>query len=113
MAVDVDNFRPHDEDVLEWIVGAMQVKAVTQEHLMSDFDKLMSRNKALVATEAEDQSQGLTLDHMRRCFFGNYTDPDAEPSARVYKEVQDVPALITTMEAYLTDHNGANRQCSV
>ena len=73
---------------------------------MSDFDKLMSRNKALVAPEAGSHADGLNLDHMRRCFLGGYTDPDAEASARIYKEVQDVPGLITTMEAYLADHNG-------
>ncbi len=78
---------------------------------MSDFDKLMSRNKALVAPEAGSQADGLTLDHMRRCFFGGYTDPDAEASTRVYKEVQDVASLITTMEAYLADHNGM-RACT-
>lgn len=76
---------------------------------MSDFDKLMARNKALAVPQTAGKSEELTLDHMRRCFFGGYTDPDAAPDARIYKEVQDVPGLITTMEAYLTDHNGAPR----
>ena len=73
---------------------------------MSDFDKLMARNKALAVPEAAGRPEGLTLDHMRRCFFGGYTDLDAAPDARIYKEVQDVAGLITSMEAYLTDHNG-------
>eukprot|EP00955_Chlamydomonas_euryale_P034508 349803-Chlamydomonas_euryale.AAC.1 len=48
---------------------------------------------------------------MRRCFFGDYMDVDAEePSARRYSEVRDVSALLSAMEDYLADHNSVSKR---
>lgn len=76
-----------------------QAKTTTVTHLGEDYDSLMTQvagNKG-TATSCED---------MRNCFFGDYMDSSKAPEERNYAEVVDVPALISTMEGYLVDHNG-------
>ena len=51
----------------------------------------------------------ISCEDMRNCFFGDYVDSSKDPEERTYAEVVDVPALITTMEGYLVDHNGQPR----
>lgn len=48
----------------------------------------------------------VSCENMRNCFFGDYVDSSKAPEERKYAEVADVPALISTMEGYLVDHNG-------
>ena len=55
---------------------------------------------------ANDSSTAISCEDMRNCFFGNYADSSQAPEERNYAEVVDVPALISTMEGYLVDHNG-------
>jgi dynein heavy chain len=50
------------------------------------------------------------LKPLRRCFFGDYSDSSAEPDARQYQEISDVPKLLTTMEEYLMDFNGTSKR---
>lgn len=77
----------------------MQGKTTTSTHLGEDFDSLMRQ-------VAGDKSLAISCEDMRNCFFGGYVDSSKGPEERTYAEVVDVPALITTMEGYLVDHNG-------
>jgi len=87
-----------------WLIE--QVKATTLSVLGEPFDKLMAHLK----DPAEEPEALVTLEHMRRCFFGDYMDVDAEPAERRYAEVTDVAKLVTTVEEYLMDHNGMSKR---
>ena len=50
------------------------------------------------------------LEHMRRVFFGDYMDVDAEPDDRRYGENVDVPAMVAQMDTYLADYNGMSKR---
>ena len=50
----------------------------------------------------------VSCEDMRNCFYGAYLDSSKGPDDRQYSPVTDVPALISTMEGYLVDHNGMN-----
>lgn len=77
----------------------MQAKATIAAHMGEDYDTLMGQ-----MVGAKDAA--VSCEDMRNCFFGGYVDSSKAPEERHYTEVTDVPALITTMEGYLVDHNG-------
>lgn len=45
---------------------------------------------------------------MRRCLFGAYMRPDLRPADRPYAEVAHDAALLSTLEAYMAEHDGAD-----
>lgn len=77
----------------------LQAKTTTVSHLGEDYDSLMTQI-------AGNKGTAISCEDMRNCFFGDYVDSSKAPEERNYAEVVDVPALITTMEGYLVDHNG-------
>lgn len=75
----------------------MQARSTTQKHLSESLDGLFSH---LRAGRAEGEGGGgkgaagdaITNEDMRRCFFGDFMDTEAEePVQRKYGEVTDVP----------------------
>ena len=77
----------------------VQAKATTAAHLGEDYDTLLGQTVGATG-------EAVTCEHMRNCFFGSYVDSSKAAEERSYAEVADVPALITTMETHLVDHNG-------
>jgi len=77
----------------------LQAKITTVTHLGEDYDSLMIQ-------VAGNKGTAISCEDMRNCFFGDYMDSSKAPEERNYAEVVDVPALISTMEGYLVDHNG-------
>ncbi|DBA76763.1 TPA: hypothetical protein ACH3X2_008790 [Trebouxia sp. C0005] len=89
-----------DNDRL-WLL--QQAKITTVTHLGEDYDSLMTQ-------VAGSKGTAISCEDMRNCFFGDYVDSSKAPEERDYAEVVDVPALITTMEGYLVDHNGMSKR---
>ncbi len=81
------------------LIFLVQAKSTTSTHLGEEYDNLMGQVAACKGT-------AITCEDMRTCFFGDYMDSSKAPEERTYAEVLDVPALISTMEGYLVDHNG-------
>ncbi|KAG2451278.1 hypothetical protein HYH02_003884 [Chlamydomonas schloesseri] len=95
-----------DDTDRQWLMG--QVKATVSVHLGTSFDGLMT---GLLSEEDRKSGRAITHEDMRRCFFGDYADTnEPEPSLRKYAEVADVATLLTTMEEYLSDHNGTSKR---
>ncbi|CAD7701708.1 unnamed protein product [Ostreobium quekettii] len=89
-----------DKDRL-WLID--QVQKTVRDHLGVEFGKLMS-------TVASDEDTPITHEDMRRCFFGDYMDVDAEPPERKYREISDVDELLSAMENYLFDYNATSKR---
>ena len=88
-----------DDKDRTWLLKHVQDACAT--HIGREFEELMS----------ELSSGGpVNNESMRRCFFGDYMDVDAEPDDRRYAEVSDIPALLGAMEDYLRDHNGMSKR---
>ena len=77
----------------------LQAKVTTSTHLGEEYDSLMA---PVLATKGN----AVSCEDMRNCFYGAYIDSSKGPEDRQYSPVTDVPALISTMEGYLVDHNG-------
>jgi len=60
---------------------------------------------ALDETDVPADQKRLELEHLRRIFYTDFMEFDSEPMDRQYREVQDVPAIITVVDNYLGDHN--------
>lgn len=60
----------------------------------------------MMAPVLATKGNAVSCEDMRNCFFGSYLDSSKGPEDRQYSPVTDVPALISTMEGYLVDHNG-------
>jgi hypothetical protein len=94
-----------------------QARDSLRAHLSADLDELM---RPVVATSRARPAPGVGLspalaqapervgcEAMRRCIFGAYMQPDLRPADRAYAEVTDAPALLSRLEAYMADHDGA------
>ena len=88
-------------------------------HLSADLDELMrdvlapprarhARPRAPTLDPAPDpEPQPVGREAMRNCMFGAYMQPELRPADRVYTEVTDPQALLSTLEAYMAEHDGA------
>lgn len=97
-----------------------QARDSLRAHLGADLDELMRpvvaapRARAapgaglgLALAQAPEQPERVGCDAMRQCIFGAYMQPDLRPADRTYTEVADAPALLSRLEAYMADHDGA------
>ena len=88
-------------------------------HLRADLDELIhdvlasprlrhARPKSVPLDPAQDRRlQPVGREAMRHCTFGAYMQPELRPADRVYTEVTDPQALLSTLEAYMAEHDGA------
>ncbi|GMH41768.1 hypothetical protein BSKO_09678 [Bryopsis sp. KO-2023] len=90
-----------DEKYQQWFLSAL--KQTTATSLNADFDKLFKH----VANEANIPD----TESIRRCFFGNYKNQEAEePSLRPFSEIIDIALLISKMDECLVDHKSTSKQ---
>ncbi|GLC60993.1 hypothetical protein PLESTB_001703700 [Pleodorina starrii] len=63
-------------------------------------------------TQAQASSNGgeLSIEEVRRCFFGDYMDDNEDPAARLYDEISDMSSLTSRVEELLADHNAASKR---
>lgn len=85
------------------VVCASKVERTVGEHFGSTLGKLMS-------TVVPSEDALVTHEELRRCFFGDYMNVEADPSERQYQEVSDVEQLLSTMEQYLVDYNATSKR---
>ena len=89
-------------------------------HLSADLDELMrgvlasprsrhAKPRAPTMDPAQKPDPELVgREAMRHCIFGAYMQPELHPADRVYTEVTDTQALLSTLEAYMAEHDGAH-----
>ena len=87
-------------------------------HLSADLDELMrdvlasprsrhARPRAPALDPAQNSDpQTVGREAMRNCIFGAYMQPELRPADRMYTEVTDPQALLSTLEAYMAEHDG-------
>ncbi len=69
----------------------LQAKATTQKHLSDNIDNLFAHLREGRAP-GSDTGDAITNEDMRRSFFGDYMDTEAdEPALRKYGEIVDIP----------------------
>ncbi|PNH03664.1 Dynein heavy chain 7, axonemal [Tetrabaena socialis] len=81
------------------------LRTVMKDKLASKFDKLFAHLHADSGSAGE-----VTIECVRRCFFGDYMDGNDEPASRLYDEVTDTHALIARVEELLADNNATSKR---
>jgi dynein heavy chain len=72
-----------------WLIE--QARVTTKAHLSESLDAIFSHLRE-GRGEEEDASELITNEDMRRSFFGDYMDTEAEePHLREYGEITDIP----------------------
>eukprot|EP00201_Polytomella_parva_P020499 CAMPEP_0175042260 /NCGR_PEP_ID=MMETSP0052_2-20121109/2450_1 /TAXON_ID=51329 ORGANISM="Polytomella parva, Strain SAG 63-3" /NCGR_SAMPLE_ID=MMETSP0052_2 /ASSEMBLY_ACC=CAM_ASM_000194 /LENGTH=3805 /DNA_ID=CAMNT_0016305023 /DNA_START=33 /DNA_END=11446 /DNA_ORIENTATION=+ len=61
-------------------------------------------------TNAPTDPNSVTIEDLRRMFFGDYMDQNDDPEMRLYDEVTNVASLTTRVEDLLTDHNATSKR---
>ncbi|KAG2482389.1 hypothetical protein HYH03_018685 [Edaphochlamys debaryana] len=94
-----------DDKDRSWFLAYL--RGVMKDKLGAEFDKLFAH----LREPGEGGGGGeVTIEDVRRCFFGDYMDANDEPSLRLYDEVLDMPALTARVEELLADHNGLSKR---
>ncbi|GIL57271.1 hypothetical protein Vafri_12526 [Volvox africanus] len=102
-----------DDKDRSWFLSYL--RTVMREKLSADFDKLFGHLRTPADPgsdqQAQQQAQGeLTIEEVRRCFFGDYMDENEDPAARMYNEITDMAALTARIEELLADHNASSKR---
>ncbi|KAG2436335.1 hypothetical protein HXX76_006644 [Chlamydomonas incerta] len=92
-----------DDKDRSWFLAYL--RTVMKEKLGAEFDKLFAHLRHAGAASPE-----VTIEDVRKCFFGDYMDPNDEPALRLYDEVTDVAALLSRVEELLMDHNATSKR---
>ncbi|KXZ49087.1 hypothetical protein GPECTOR_23g2 [Gonium pectorale] len=91
-----------DDKDRAWFLSYL--RTVMQEKLSADYDTLFAHLRP------PEQPGEVTVEDVRRCFFGDYMDDNEDPGLRLYDEVKDMIALTTRMEELLADHNATSKR---
>eukprot|EP00899_Mesostigma_viride_P020786 jgi/Mesvir1/28709/Mv19680-RA.1 len=91
-----------EEKDQEWLLSL--IKTTMRKHFDMDFDQLFEHTKV----DKKKAGVPVSVFDMRRYFIGNYMVEDIND--REYGEVSDIPALLKTMDNYLTDYNGMSKR---
>ncbi|GFR52768.1 hypothetical protein Agub_g15379 [Astrephomene gubernaculifera] len=84
------------------------LRTVMKERLGAEFDSLFAH---LRPQGAGGEGGGeVTIEGVRRCFFGDYMDDNEDPALRQYDEVTDIPSLTARVEEMLADHNATSKR---
>ena len=103
--------------VLKLTHNIQQARVSVRVHLSADLDELMrdvlasprarhARPRAPILDPAKNPDfEPIGREAMRNCIFGAYMQPELRPADRVYTEVTDPQELLSTLEAYMAEHD--------
>ncbi|MEW5313906.1 MAG: hypothetical protein WDW38_005438 [Sanguina aurantia] len=92
-----------------WFLG--HVRAALTDRFESNFDELFTHLREAGAPAPSSSDDGIHVEDVRRCFFGDYMDAsNEEPAARSYDEVTDITLLFARVEESLVDHNATSKR---
>ncbi|KAK3267509.1 hypothetical protein CYMTET_23939 [Cymbomonas tetramitiformis] len=90
-----------DKKDQNWLLNTF--KQLLPKYFETDFDALLSYLSP----------NPITIEDLRRLFFGDYMDPDKggeDQPPREYEQVNDTIKLMSVMEEYLVDYNGMSKR---
>lgn len=116
----IDDMQNIIRTVLILTPNLLQARVSMRVHLSADLDELMrdvlaspharhARSRAAALDPAQDpEPKPVGREAMRNCVFGAYMQPELRPADRMYTEITDPQALLSTLEAYMAEHDGVS-----